>query len=160
MNQWQYFEKRSGRAGPYAGNGGIMRRRLTTLAVAGLMVMAVPSAALAHECLNASRSETGSRNSANGNWVYIGEAEVVEFIAFLAGADPAAVADEFLAAVEEAGLPTSFSIFIGSHVIGANPKTGELVAAYQNSHKSNNGKGIDHAEALIGVYIDIMLSVA
>lgn len=137
-----------------------MRRTIRTLALAGAIILAAPTAALAHDCINASRSETGSQNAAHGSWVYIPQEEVVGFIAFLAGVDPAEHGEAFLAAVEAAGMPTSFSIFIGKHTIGTNPTTHELVAAYQDGTKSSNGKGIDHAEALIPAYIEIMLEVA
>ena len=136
-----------------------MRRTLTLGAVTAALVVAMPMAAFAHDCLNASRSDTGSQNSANGNWFYISEAEVVGFISSLVGVDPADVGDEFLAAVEAEGLPTSFSIFIGKLVIGTNPNTHELVASYQDGVKSSNGKGIDHAEELVGRYVQIMLDV-
>lgn len=133
---------------------------LSAAALSMALVVAAPTAALAHSCLNASRSDTGSQNAAHGNWVYIPSEEIVGFIAFLAGVNPTGEdAAEFLAAVEEAGLPTSFSIFIGKHTIGANPTTHELVAAYEDGTKSADGKGIDHADELIPVYIGLMLSV-
>lgn len=137
-----------------------MRRKLTTLALTAAILVAAPTAALAHECVNASRSDTGSRNSANGNWVYISSEEIVEFIAEIVEVDPADHEEAFLAAVEEAGLPTSFSLFIGKHTIGSNPTTHELVAAYEDGTKSANGKGIDHLRELVGAYIGIMLGVA
>lgn len=132
---------------------------LSAAALSMALVVAAPTAALAHSCLNASRSDTGSQNAAHGNWVYIPSEEIVGFIAFLAGVDPTGHEADFLAAVEEAGLPTSFSIFIGNHTIGANPTTHELVAAYEDGTKSADGKGIDHADELIPLYIGLMLSV-
>ena len=137
-----------------------MKRRLTVLAASAVMVLAVPTAAFAHDCLNASRSDTGSQNAAHGNWIYISEAEVVGFVAAIVGADPAAVGEAFLAEVEAQGLPTSFSIFIGPIVIGANPTSFELVAAYEDGLKSANGKGIDHASALVETYVGIMLDLS
>jgi hypothetical protein len=119
----------------------------------------MPLAALAHECLNASRSDTGSQNAAHGKWFYISETEVVGFVSEIAGADPAVVGEAFLAEVEAHGLPTSFAIFIGNHTIGANPTSHELVAAYEDSQKSADGKGIDHASALVEAYVAIMLEV-
>ena len=137
-----------------------MKRPLTVLIAVVAMAISAPAAAWAHDCLNASRSDTGSRNSTNGNWVYISEEEVVSFIAGVAGVqDPSGIADDFLAEVEARGLPTSFSIFVGPLVIGANPKTHEPVAAYADGSKSSNGKGIDHANNLIPVYVDIMQQV-
>lgn len=59
---------------------------------------------LAHECPNASRSDTGSQDAAHGNWIYISEAEVVGFISGMTGADPTEVGDAFLAEVEAQGL--------------------------------------------------------
>lgn len=137
-----------------------MKRKLAVVATTVALVTSMPLAALAHECLNASRSDTGSQNSAHGAWLYFSEAEVVGFVSGIVGADPAVVGEAFLAEVEVQGLPTSFSIFIGNHTIGANPTSGELVAAYQDGQKSANGKGIDHANTLVGVYVAIMLGVA
>lgn len=136
-----------------------MRSKLTIATMAAAMVLAMPLGALAHECLVASRSDTGSQNSAHGNWFYISETEVVGFVAGSVGADPEEVAEAFLAEVEAQGLPTSFSIFVGKHTIGANPTTHELVAAYEDGVKSGNGKGIDHISALFEAYVAIMLSV-
>lgn len=132
---------------------------LSAAALSMALVVAAPTAALAHSCLNASRSDTGSQNAAHGNWVYISSDDIVAFISSIAGVDPTGHEADFLAAVEEAGLPTSFSIFIGKHTIGANPTTHELVAAYEDGTKSADGKGIDHADELIPVYIGLMLSV-
>lgn len=132
---------------------------LSAAALSMALVVAAPTAALAHSCLNASRSDTGSQNAAHGNWVYIPSEEIVGFIASIAGVDPTGHEADFLAAVEEAGLPTSFSIFIGNHTIGANPTTHQLVAAYEDGTKSANGKGIDHADELIPLYIGLLLSV-
>jgi len=137
-----------------------MKRRLAVVVTTVALVTSMPLAALAHECLNASRSDTGSQNSAHGAWLYISEAEVVGFVSEIVGADPAVVGEAFLTEVEAQGLPTSFSIFIGNHTIGANPTSGELVAAYEDGQKSADGKGIDHANTLVGVYIAIMLGVA
>lgn len=124
------------------------------------MAVSAPTAAWAHDCLNASRSDTGSRNAAHGNWEYISEEDVVGFIGGVAGVpDPSGIADAFLAEIEARGLPTSFSIFVGPLVIGANPKTFEPVAAYADGSKSGNGKGIDHASALIPIYVEIMLEL-
>lgn len=136
-----------------------MRRKLTIATMAAAMVLAMPLGALAHECLVADRSDTGSQNSSNGNWVYISETEVVGFVAGFVGADPEQVGEAFLAEVEAQGLPTSFSIFVGKIIIGANPTTHELVAAYEDGVKSANGKGIDHASALVERYVAIMLGV-
>jgi len=133
---------------------------MTVLIAVVAMAISAPTAAWAHDCLNASRSDTGSRNSTNGNWTYISEEEVVSFIAGVVGVgDPSAIAGDFLAEVEARGLPTSFSIFVGPLLIGANPKTHERVAAYADGSKSSDGKGIDHAENLIPVYADIMFQL-
>ena len=136
-----------------------MKKRLVALATTVVMVLGMPVAALAHQCLNADRSDTGSQNSAHGNWFYISEEEVVGFVSEYVGVDPAEVGEDFLAEVEAQGLPTSFSIFIGRLTIGANPTTHELVAAYQDSEKSADGKGIDHINALFESYVAIMLTV-
>jgi hypothetical protein len=136
-----------------------MRRRLSIVVMTAVLVTSMPLAAMAHECLNASRSDTGSQNAAHGNWLYISSEELVGFVAEIVGADPAEVGDAFLAEVEAEGLPTSFSIFIGNHVIGANPASGELVAAYQDGLKSADGEGIDHASVLVERYVAIMLSL-
>lgn len=136
-----------------------MKRKLAVTIMTVGLVTSLPLAAFAHECLNASRSDTGSQNAAHGNWFYISEADVVGFVSEIVGADPAVVGDAFLAEVEAQGFPTSFSIFIGNHTIGANPTTNELVAAYEDGQKSADGKGIDHANTLVGAYIAIMLGV-
>jgi hypothetical protein len=136
-----------------------MRKRLAVVVTTAALVMSMPVAAPAHECLNANRSDTGSQNSAHGNWFYLSATEVVGFVAEFVGADPAVVGEAFLAEVEAQGLPTSFSIFIGKLTIGANPTTHELVAAYADGQKSADGKGIDHANALFETYVAIMLSV-
>jgi hypothetical protein len=91
--------------------------------------------------------------------VYISEAEVVGLIAEMVGADPALVGEAFLAEVEAQGLPTSFSIFVGKLVIGTKPTTHELVAAYEDGQKSADGKGVDHANALVGTYVEIMVGL-
>lgn len=132
---------------------------LSAAALSMALVVAAPTAALAHDCLNASRSDTGSRNAAHGNWFYVSSDDLVWFISSEAGVSPTAEeAAEFLAAVEEAGLPTSLSFF-GGHTIGTNPTTHELVAAYEDGTKSKDGKGIDHASELIPAYIGLLLSV-
>jgi len=136
-----------------------MKRRLAVVVTTVALVTSSPLAALAHECLNASRSDTGSQNAAHGKWFYISETEVVGFVSEIVGADPAVVGEAFLAEVEAQGLPTSFSIFVGNHTIGANPRTFELVAAYEDGQKSADGKGIDHANTLVGAYVAIMLGV-
>lgn len=132
---------------------------LSAAALSMALVVAAPTAALAHDCFNASRSDTGAQNAGHGNWFYVSPDMLVGFISGEAGVNPTGEeAAAFLAAVEEAGLPTSFSIF-GGRLIGLNPTTEELVAAYEDGTKSKDGKGIDHADEYIPVYIELLLSV-
>jgi hypothetical protein len=139
-----------------------MRKRLTVIFMTAALITSMPLAALAHECINANRSETGSQNAAHGAWFYISEAEVIGFVAGALGLTPEQVDevdDAFFAELRAQKLPTSFSVFIGKLTIGTNPTTHEVVAAYQDSDKSADGNGIDHLDALGTRYVGIMQSL-
>jgi hypothetical protein len=118
-----------------------LKKSAAVLSVAAVAAIATPTAALAHECYNANRSEQGNAGASNSQrWLTI---ETAEFFAsaheFLpvAPLTPAQVA-QASAMAQAQGIPSTFTIFIGAKTIG------EAAAAYEKNGKSADGKGIDH----------------
>jgi hypothetical protein len=118
-----------------------LKKSVAVLSVVAVAAIAAPTAALAHECYNANRSEQGNAGASNSQrWLTI---ETAEFFAsaheFLpvAQLSPAQIA-QASAMAEAQGIPSTFTIFIGAKTIG------EAAAAYEKNGKSADGKGIDH----------------
>lgn len=117
------------------------------LALAGALVVGSGAGAFAHECINASRSAQG--NTAAGAhsqaWFTLHVADA------LAGDVESGLiteeqADCILSALNEAGVPMSFTI----HVKGANGNDGTLAANNPNDGLMTNDRGVDSLFAAWG----------
>lgn len=131
-----------------------MRRVAIVVTLVGAMLGLGAAPALAHECIVANRSDTGNQGAASSSqWLYIGfDGIAAEF----GLTDPADVA-AFKEAVEAAGLPTSFSIFL-HHVIGATgPDKENYAPGYTEQGHSGDFKGVDHL--FTGGYVDAYFEV-
>jgi hypothetical protein len=134
----------------------LSRRPLAVVTVA-IATVALPSApALAHECFNASRSAQGNAGADHSpRWETLQLADIFADVG-LTPAQQAAALD--LAAAR--GIPTSVTIFIGTHTIGTRPKTGEDTPSFGRNGRDRDGRGIDHffdryGEQLIQIIIDV-----
>ena len=134
-----------------------MKKRITavaTLAAAALLV--VPAGALAHECYNPSRSEQGNEGAANSQrWLTIQTAEFFAFAHEFLPVEPLSEAQisEAVAMAQAQGIPTSFTIFIGSKTLNEGTPAALKHAA--------DGNGIDHIFAAHGdALVAIVFAVA
>jgi len=124
-----------------------MRKPILALALA-LSVFAVTGAgaALAHECFNANRSARGNEGADHSP---LWETLTLEFLAADVGLDEEQT-ELFLELASEAGVPESFTIFVGNHTIAQNSP------AYTEGGHATDSKGIDwfftkYGEDLIGI---------
>jgi hypothetical protein len=118
-----------------------LKKSLAVVSIAAAAAIATPTAALAHECYNASRSAQGNAGASNSQrWLTIETAEFFasahEFLP-IPPLTPAQIAEAGSMATAQ-GIPSTFTIFIGAKTIG------EAAAAYEKNGKSADGKGIDH----------------
>ena len=123
--------------------------RSVALAI-GLTIVAA-SAASAHECFNASRSDQGNLMAGThaSRWIYAGTLEDVLSTPPEPGA-PALTPAQFewaLTTARAAGAPSSFAVFIGNHTIAE----GTPAMAKHGA----DGHGIDH----FGDWIPILLQI-
>lgn len=133
------------------------------MVIAGVF-MSIPAVAYAHECIVANRSTAAAENSGNaGVWETVTTDDVIRFVF---EGDPNVeqtvtdCGDACREAVEDAGLPTSFSIFL-HHVLGTVPVTGEFTPAYDGTGRSGDLKGIDHlfSGGHVDTYVAILFGV-
>ena len=117
-----------------------------TLALS-LFVLTGAGAALAHECFNVNRSDKGNEAAGTNSkaWATL----TLEDLALDVGLDEAQT-EAFLEAAAEAGVPFSFTIFVGNHTIGQNSP------AFTQGDNATDGKGIDwfftkYGETLLGI---------
>lgn len=134
----------------------MIRRTTTTLALAAALVVSGAGAASAHECYVANRSDKGNAGASHSaNWYTVQVAELFSSVHFFMPElfpeplTPAQVA-EAVAMTEEAGVPTSFTVFERFTI----PRNLDEASA-----KSTDGKGIDHffagyGEQLIGIALE------
>ena len=115
--------------------------RAATVIAGAMAVLLIGSAAMAHECINASRQGTPGDQAAGTHsqaWFYLTIEDVVAFDiedGFYDEQDGECV----LAGWREAGGPEGFSI----HVKGANGQDG-VVAGNAPESTTSDGRGIDH----------------
>lgn len=140
-----------------------MRRFVALMVIVGVF-MSLPMVAYAHECIVANRSNAGAENSGNaGVWETVTTDDVIYFVF---EGDPnveqivAVYGDAYREAVEEAGLPTSFSIF-SRLTLGTVPTTGEFTPAYDGTGRSGDLQGIDHlfSGGLADTYVGLLLAL-
>jgi hypothetical protein len=133
-------------------------RRFAAVAATSVALLVPAGTALAHECFNASRSEQGNAGAANSQrWLTV---HLSEFFGDPSIGLSEAQQQQALALAQERGIPSSFTIFIGTHTIGSNPKTGEPTPAFGRNGKAADGKGIDHifeayGDELIAIVIEV-----
>lgn len=111
-----------------------MKKPLFALALAlSVFAFTGAGAALAHECFNANRSAKGNEGADHSPmWLTLDLEVLAEDIQLTE-----AQTEEFLDAAEEAGVPFSFTIFIGNKTIGEN------AAGFLDGGREADGKGID-----------------
>jgi hypothetical protein len=144
-----------------------VRKKIIGLSFALLLALTTfTSSAFAHECIVASRSDTGnvSAGTNSKNWFYVGSLkDLFGYVPMLAGiVDPTLQlpplsADQLDWAVQEGrslGLPSTYTIFVNIHVgqgegvlLGGTPVDGSAL--------TSNGKGIDHVFDYLPTLIDI-----
>ena len=134
-----------------------MKKRISAVAaLAAAAVLVVPAGARAHECYNPSRSEQGNEGAANSQrWLTVQTAEFFAFAHEVLPVDPLTEEQiaEAVAMAEAQGIPTSFTIFIGSHTLNEGTPAALKHAA--------DGKGIDHIFAAHGdALVAIVFAVA
>lgn len=118
----------------------LTKRLGASVAMAAALGLATATTAAAHECYNASRSDQGNMKAgANSNAWFTLELDVIIAEEVAAGDYDAATGECILAALEESGVPSSFTI---KTVAG---KDG-VVGGPNNA----DGHGIDHAFAAYG----------
>jgi hypothetical protein len=133
-------------------------RRFVIVMAASTALLVPTGTALAHECYNASRSAKGNAGADHSpRWLTV---QLAEFFADPSVGLTEAQQQQALALAQARGIPSSFTIFIGTHTIGSNPKTGELTPAFGRNGKAADGKGIDHifaryGEQLIAIVIEV-----
>lgn len=116
----------------------MLKKSLTAGVLAVGLVFAGAGAASAHECFIPNRSDQGTAGSANsGNWIPVHISEIYATAHEVVGGEPLTPEQiaQAVALSEEAGIPTSFTIFAKAHL-----PNGKGVP---ESH-SGDGKGIDH----------------
>ena len=135
----------------------MIRKTLLTVALTAGMVTGTSSAAVAHECFNASRSATGNANATHSdNWETLTLKHLYETVHGFVGGRPL-TAQEVDKAVETAlgqGVPPSFTVFHGGMLPGS-------LETKAPSAKSSDGKGIDHfasgyGDTLIKIYVALI----
>lgn len=134
-----------------------MKKRITAVAaLAAAVVLVVPAGALAHECYNPSRSDQGNEGAANSQrWLTIQTAEFFASAHEFLPVGPLSEAQiaEAVKLAQAQGIPTSFTIFVGSKTIGEGTPAALKHAA--------DGKGIDHIFAAHGdALVAIVFAVA
>ena len=138
----------------------MIRKLLVTVGLTGSMLVAGAGAASAHECYIANRSAQGNAGAAHSaNWYTL---QVSELYAaahfFIPGVEePLTEAQiaEAVALTEEAGIPTSFTLF-ERFTIPRNLDDADAIGS-----KSVDGKGVDHYFAKYGdQLVGIVLTVA
>jgi hypothetical protein len=133
-------------------------RRFAVVAATSLALLVPAGTALAHECFNASRSAKGNAGADHSpRWLTV---HLSEFFGDPSVGLSEAQQQQALALAAARGIPSSFTIFIGTHTIGSNPKTGEPTPAFGRNGKAVDGKGIDHifprfGEQLIAIVIEV-----
>jgi hypothetical protein len=123
----------------------MLRRTIVAITAAAALAGAVPTAALAHECYNASRSEKGNEGAANSQrWLTIQRDEFFTFAhEFLPVQQltPAQVAQASALATAE-GIPATFTIFVSNRTLAEGTPAAVKHAA--------DGNGVDHLFAAYG----------
>ena len=111
-------------------------RHLTVIPAAVTALVLGASAASAHECFNASRSQQGNEAAGTHSqaWIYL------DLAAELQGAGTPAQVDCLLAELGAAGVPMTLSL----HVKGATGQDGVIAAHNPNEEHATDGRGIDH----------------
>jgi hypothetical protein len=122
-------------------------RAAAALALSGLAVTGTGIAALAHECINSSRSDKGNEmaGSRSQAWYTVGIADfIAEDVAngLYTEEDGACLLDAYT----QTGSPLTFTI----HVKGVNGQEGVIGERNPNGWLMANGKGIDHFLDLYG----------
>ena len=116
----------------------LRRGGIVTTAVAGFMALSM-TAALAHECINASRSATGDQKAGTNSQAWSQVVIEDDFHAELPTAEWADCAYAYW--LDEDG-PVSFTI----HVKGANGQDGVVAGRNPNEEHATDGRGIDHLD--------------
>lgn len=135
----------------------MIRKTVLTLALTAGIVAATPGAALAHECFNASRSETGNANATHsGNWETLTLEHLYETVHEFVGGRPLTPqeVDQAVGMATAQGVPSSFTVFHG----GMLPRS---TGTNATGTKISDGKGIDHfasgyGDTLIGIYFALV----
>jgi hypothetical protein len=127
--------------------GRTTRRLAAGAALAGALVLGSGAGAWAHECYNASRSDTGNEmaGSKSQAWFTLVVSDAIQGDVE-AGLITQEQADCINEAYAESGAPASFTI----HVKGANGQDGLVAGHNPNDGLMADGKGIDHALAAYG----------
>lgn len=121
-----------------------MKKRIAAVLVATTALLALPASAFAHECFNASRSAQGNAGASHsGNWAFTASLTDLVYFGMSEGALPplsdAQVAEVVEIASNDYGVPTSFTIFTGTHTLAEGTPAMEVLG------HAADGKGIDHA---------------
>lgn len=137
-----------------------MRKQVRRSAVVGAAVLALaaaPTAAFAHECYNASRSDQGNAGAAHAPvWETVPIAAIFAEGHLFLGGDPLTetqVADAVTMAAAQ-GIPTEVTIFVGKKTIGQDGR------AYTEGGKAVDGQGIDwffakYESQLVNIFLTV-----
>jgi hypothetical protein len=130
------------------------RRLVVGAALAGGLVLGSGTAAWAHECYNASRSDQGNAMAGSHSqaWFTLVVSEAIQGDADL-GLITQEQADCIMAAYAGSGAPSSFTFMVK----GAHGQDGLIAGHNPNHGLMADGKGIDHAfmaygDAIFGSY--------
>lgn len=124
----------------------LVRRTATVLATGAALVFAVPSAALAHECMVSNRSSQASQAVGHSSMWLSENMATHESYAFtfevVFGVTPTEeMLDAAVAMHQEQGLQ-EWAAFFQGHQLLANPHTGADTPA--GASRSGDGRGVDH----------------
>jgi hypothetical protein len=132
-----------------------MKRRFLLVTAVAATALALPTAAFAHECYVASRSDQGNAGAANSQrWLTIQTAEFFGFAHEFLPIQPMTAQQiaQASALATAQGIPSTFTIFVGSHTLAEGTPAALKHAA--------DGKGVDHifaayGEQLVGIALAV-----